>query len=67
MPSVDEEVKRLTRDIERLLETNCQDWRELSEKSISNTARLSIRKTIADRDVELGRLVERKWILLEGR
>jgi len=67
MPTVEEELLRLKRDIDGLLESNRLDWLELAEKPMTREDRLAIRKAIASRNVDLHDLLERKWAIINGR
>lgn len=65
--TVGDELTRLQRDIDGLLEANRLEWQELAGKPMSREERLGVRKSISLRNEELLDLLERKWALIEGR
>ena len=67
MTTVEDELKRLNCDIEGLLEFNRLDWLALAEKPMSREERLTLRKAIAARSIDLSDLMERKWAIIKGR
>ena len=48
------ELEMLQRDIDAILESNRLDWLALANESMTSVQRITIRKSISVRDVELG-------------
>lgn len=67
MPTVKEELARLKRDIDGLLEANRLDWVDLAEKPMTRDDRVGMRKQIALRNVDLIDLLDRVWATIEDR
>ena len=60
------ELEMLQRDIDVILEANHLDWLALANELMSSEQRITIRKAIAVRDIELVELLRRKWNLDES-
>jgi hypothetical protein len=58
-----EELKKLQRDLEGLLEANRLDWYDLATKFHSGEERIAIRKAIAAKTIDIGEMLSRKWTL----
>ena len=57
------EIEMLQRDITGLLEANSLDWLALAHEPMSTNERITIRKGIAARNVDLLELLQRKWAI----
>lgn len=58
-----DQLAKIQRDIDGLLESTRLDWETLDTKPLSHEDRLAIRRSIAAREVDLFDLLRRKWDL----
>ena len=58
-----EELERIKKDLSGLLEANQLDWLQLATQRCPPEVRANIRKSIHQRNQEIGPLFRRKWEL----